>query len=94
MEFTYLQGIHASSIFHFITSVDKQVLKRIYFLGTRRREFRIASHSLLAGLQNMEIISKQEGNFAKVIVLPLYNVLAEFAGPDFKEIARNCENNI
>lgn len=42
----------------------------------------------------MEIISKQEGNFAKVIVLPLYNVLAEFAGPDFKEIVRNCENNI
>lgn len=40
--------------------------------------------SYLVGLENMEIISKQEGNFAKVIVLPLYNVLAEFAGPDFK----------
>lgn len=50
--------------------------------------------SYLAGLETMEIISKQEGNFAKVIVLPLYNVLAEFAGADFKEIVRNCENNI
>lgn len=50
--------------------------------------------SYLVGLESMEIISKQEGNFARVIVLPLYNVLAEFAGPEFKEIVRNCENNI
>jgi len=40
--------------------------------------------SYLVGLESMEIISRQEGNFAKVIVLPLYSALAEFAGPEFK----------
>ncbi|KAL4472006.1 hypothetical protein ABPG72_018508 [Tetrahymena utriculariae] len=48
----------------------------------------------LVGLESMEIISKQEGNFAKIIVLPLYSVLSEFAGPEFKQMVKNCENNI
>lgn len=45
----------------------------------------------LVGLSTIDNISKQEGNFAKVIVLPLYNVFLEFAGPEFKDIVRTCE---
>ncbi|EGR27193.1 hypothetical protein IMG5_200380 [Ichthyophthirius multifiliis] len=48
----------------------------------------------LLGLDQLEIIAKQESNFSKVIVLPLYNVFIKFVGEEYKFMITNCENNI
>ncbi|EGR33315.1 hypothetical protein IMG5_056380, partial [Ichthyophthirius multifiliis] len=50
--------------------------------------------SYLLGLDQLEIISKQESNFYKIIILPLYNIFIDFVGDKYQQMCQNCENNI
>jgi hypothetical protein len=47
-------------------------------------------------LTNIQILSKNEGGFLKVIVLPLYEAIDEFNGAEFsmKRLRQYVESNI
>jgi hypothetical protein len=47
-------------------------------------------------LTNIQILSKNEGGFLKVIVLPLYEAIDEFNGTDYnmRRLRQYVENNM
>lgn len=59
-------------------------------------ELELPQTPFMKDLTNIQILSKNEGGFLKVIVFPLYEAIDEFNGTDFniRRLKQYVENNI